>query len=189
MTNLVHAEKRQIEQPKKRRTWLEKHGELIAKLQNDFQLPEVADQSTTSTRYHTFTIGSLKFLISNTLSPEILEETKIHPLLLTPPWVLGTCNVRGDIISVFDLNKVFDQEANLLKASKPRVLVINEQDYTLGLRLDELPTPIDLKHEEQIRNFSNLPDSITTFVKAAYKRGDDIWLQINFSSLFLSLEN
>ncbi len=189
MSNLVHAGSRQLDQPNKRRTWLEKHGELIAKLQNDFQLPQVAEQSTTSTRFHTFTIGSLNFLISNTLSPEILEETNIHPLLLTPPWVLGTCNVRGDIISVFDLKQVFDQEAGLLNTSRPRVLVINEQDYTLGLRLDELPTPIDLKHEEQIRNFSNLPDSITTFVKAAYKREDELWLQINFSSLFLSLEN
>ena len=189
MSNLVHADSRQLDQPKKRRTWLEKHGELISKLQNDFQLPEVVESSTTTTRFHTFTIGSLNFLISNTLSPEILEETNIHPLLLTPPWVLGTCNVRGDIISVFDLNRVFDQQANLVKTSKPRVLVINEQDYTLGLRLDELPTPIDLKQEEQVRNFSSLPESITTFVKAAYKREDDLWLQINFSSLFLSLEN
>lgn len=189
MTNLVHADSRQIDQPKKRRTWLEKHGELIAKLQNDFQLPEVAEESPSSTRYHTFTIGSLNFLISNTLSPEILEETKIHPMLLTPPWVLGTCNVRGDIISVFDLNKVFDQQVDHLKTSKPRVLIINEQDYTLGLRLDELPVPIDLNHDEQVRNFSNLPESITSFVKAAYKRGDDFWLQINFNSLFLSLEN
>ena len=97
--------------------------------------------------------------------------------------------MRGDIVPVFDLNRVFEQETNILQAAKPRVLIINEQEYTLGLRLDELPTPIDLKHDEQINNFSSLPDSITTFVKAAYKRGDDFWLQINFNSLFLSLEN
>ena len=78
MSNLVHADSRQLDQPKKRRTWLEKHGELISKLQNDFQLPEVVESSTTTTRFHTFTIGSLNFLISNTLSPEILEETSIY---------------------------------------------------------------------------------------------------------------
>lgn len=189
MINSLQTEKNQVDKPSSRRTWLEKHGELISRLKDDFQLPKKSVDSSLATRFHTFNVGKLNFLVSNKLSPEILEETKIYPLLLTPPWVFGTCNVRGDIIPVFDLKKVFDQEIDILNISKPRVLVIHEQDYTIGLSLDELPIPIDLKNDEQIRNFSNLPSVITSFIKSAYKRGDEIWMEINFYSLFLSLEN
>ena len=73
MIDSLQADKNQIDQPKARRTWLEKHGKLIAKLQSDFQLPQVTDQSSTSTRFHTFNIGSLNFLVAHSaMGPRFL---------------------------------------------------------------------------------------------------------------------
>jgi len=168
--------------------WVDKHAELIAKLEAEYQLPIEAQNNLSETRYHEFSVGDLNILISDQYSPEILEDNVVYPMLLTPDWVIGTCNVRGEIIPIFDLEKIIYPDISVAKPTNYKTLILHEGNNAIGLPLFKLPELIHLEEEDHISNYSKFPELIKPYVKMVYKRKLKIWVLIDFSSFFTFLK-
>ncbi|WBO85722.1 chemotaxis protein CheW [Hymenobacter yonginensis] len=74
-----------------------------------------------------------------TLTPEIARMPK------TPPFVKGIANLRGDIIAIIDLEqrfglRSFEEELPALSYT----LAIEAKDYTIGIVVREVPTPLSI---------------------------------------------
>ena len=169
--------------------WLEKHAELIAKLEAEYQSPHEVKDDSLDTRFYGFTIANLNLLISDHISSEILEDNIVYPIPLTPNWLLGACNVRGDIVPIIDLAQIIAGEDRDTKPAEYKTLVLEEAGSTIGLPLIKLPVPIHFKEEDRVSNYSKLPDFVQPFITLAYKRKQNIWVCINFSSFISSLLN
>lgn len=169
--------------------WEDKHSELIAKLQAEYNSPQEEDTSSSTTRYQQFCVNDLNLLASEQHAPEILDDNIVYPLMLTPEWVLGTSNVRGKIVPIFDLEKILYPEVCSTKPKNYKTLVLHEGENTVGLPLFQLPVLIYLDKEECVAECSKLPGSIKPFVKKIYMRKDKVWILIDFSSLFSFLKS
>lgn len=168
--------------------WVDKHAELIAKLEAEYQLPIEAQNNLSETRFHEFSVGDLNILISDQHSPEILEDDVVYPMLLTPDWVIGACNVRGEIIPIFDLEKIIYPEISVAKPANYKTLILHEGTNAIGLPLFKLPKLIHLDKDDCINNYTMFPDLIKPHIKEIYKRKHKIWILIDFSSFLLFLK-
>ena len=169
--------------------WVEKHAELIAKLEAEYQSPHEAEDDSLGIRYYGFNIGGLNLLISEHISSEILEDNIIYPIPLAPSWLLGACNVRGDIVPIINLEQIITGEISIFEPMEYKTLILAEEGNTLGLPLVKLPKPIHFKQEERISNYSKLPELVQPFITVAYKRSQSIWACIDFPSFITSFTN
>lgn len=170
-------------------TWVDKHADLIAKLEAEYQLPFEEQNNLSETRFHEFSVGNLNILISDLHSPEILEDNAVYPMFLTPDWVIGTCNVRGRIIPIFNLEKIIYPDSSLAKPKEYKTLILTEGNNDIGLSIYKLPVMVHLEKEDCISHYSKFPDLIKPFIKDIYKRKHKIWILIDFSSFLMFLKS
>ncbi len=102
----------------------------------------------------------VRFLIDGTTFALPLENTleidyfpDITPLPNLPQWVLGICNLRGDIVSVVDIKQIFKlSSGNVDKARK--LVFIRNQDISTAIVVDNI-AGIIVTHEQDHQNDSN----------------------------------
>lgn len=84
-----------------------------------------------------FLLAHEKYAIETVYIREVCPLEKLTLLPLTPPFVLGIINLRGQILSVIDLRKFFDlPEKGLTNLN--RVIVLHSGDMEFGILADEI---------------------------------------------------
>jgi len=174
---------------KPRLSWVEKHAELIAKLEAEYQQPQGVVDKTLAERYYTFGNSGLNILIPNDVSSEVIEQSSIHQIPLAPDWLLGACNVRGDIVPVIDLSQIIGNKKTEISSKYSRILILGSAGNFVGMLVDELPKPVQFKKNQQISEFSKIPDVLKPYISVAYKKYSKQWLCIDFQSLITSFAN
>lgn len=88
----------------------------------------------------------------------------ITPIPNTSPLLLGTINLRGQVIWVADLGQ-FLGDTTVLNTERPEIMVIaiEDQESILGLAIDEINC-MDWLDIEQTQMPTNFPDSMLPFV-------------------------
>ena len=169
-------------------TWLEKHAELIAKLEAEYQLPTDVEKGLSVLHFHEFSVGDLNILISEHHSPEILEDNVVYPMLLTPDWVIGACNVRGEIIPIFDLEKIIFPDIKVARPTNYKTIILRDGKYTIALPLFNLPKLIQLEKDDSINDYSKVPELVRPFIKEVYRSKHKVWVLIDLSSFLAFLK-
>ncbi|MEM7401000.1 MAG: chemotaxis protein CheW [Pseudomonadota bacterium] len=168
--------------------WLDKHAELIAKLEAEYQQPIDTEKESSVLHFHEFSVGSLNILISEQHSPEILEDNVVYPMLLTPNWVIGTCNVRGEIIPVFDLEKIIFPDITVARPENYKTLILRDGKYTIGLPLFSLPKLIQFDKSDITDDSSKLPEIVRPFIKEIYRRKQNICVLLDLAAFLAFLK-
>ena len=172
-----------------RQAWVEKHAELIAKLEAEYQQPQQTESAENELRFYTFSIEDINILIPNEIPSEVFERSMIHSLPLAPEWLLGACNIRGDIVPIIDFCKIIGVKSKDINFNECTTLVLDKGDQSLGFVLDKLPTVILFKNKEKVSAYSKLPEVFKSFIKGAYKRKNKLYVHIDFPSLIKSFAN
>jgi purine-binding chemotaxis protein CheW len=112
--------------------------------------PSIATNTTAQRRLETveFALGPEHYAIETSFIREIYPLSEFTPLPCTPAFVLGLVNVRGQILSIINIKKLFDLPEKGLTDLNKAIIVHNEGmevgllgDRILGVRsvaLDEL---------------------------------------------------
>ena len=172
-----------------RTRWVERHAELITKLEAEYQTSQEVKDDSSDIRYYEFSVGNLNLLISDEMSSEILEDSIINPIPLAPSWLLGAGNVRGDIVPIIDLEQIVTGEIGVTEPVDYKILILSQGGDSIGLLLAKLPVPINFKIEERVSDYSKLPKLIQPFTTVAYKRKHNIWVCLDHPSFISSFSN
>ena len=107
-----------------------------------------------------------------------ISEMLVYPSMTRVPhaksWVLGIANIRGMLIPVMDL-RGFIEGTLTDKGRRTRVLLVQHENLSAGLLVDEA---MGLRHffdEERVGGISSLPDTYREFVVGGYKQGNTQW--------------
>lgn len=138
--------------------------------------------STPGTR-HGFRVDGFGILVPEGTSGEVLENHVVFPVPRTAAWFAGLCNVRGNIVPVYDL-------PGLMGGDRPpgrttRVLVIGTGERAAGFEIDSLPAAVQAG--EPLTSRPPLPPTLSDHVTAAYAWADEVWLEVDIESFLLSL--
>ena len=81
---------------------------LRARAQVLARIPERAPVAGASLEVLEFRLAKERYALENRWVQEVCPLKELTPLPCTPPFVLGIVNVRGRILPVLDLKKLFD---------------------------------------------------------------------------------
>ncbi|MEM8777913.1 MAG: chemotaxis protein CheW [Cyanobacteria bacterium P01_G01_bin.49] len=106
---------------------------------------------------------------------EVMQQTpdRITPIPNASPLLLGTLNLRGQIIWVADLGQFLGNTIPL-KTDRPEipVIAVEEQETILGLAIDKLED-MEWLDIEQLEAATNVADHIAPYVQGEWKFDED----------------
>ena len=129
-----------------------------------------------------FRVGDLLMVSSLGEISEILVYPRMTRVPQARSWVKGIANVRGNLLPVMDLRGFIEGETTDLHR-RSRVLVIQSENLTAGLLVDEAMGMRHFFDEERVGGLSSLPDTYREFVSAGYKQGNTQWGVFSMSRL------
>ncbi len=138
--------------------------------------PDIQALKTPSGELHLrFFLGSNdEFALPAIGIKEVMQQPpdRITAIPNASPLLLGTINLRGQVIWVADLGQ-FLGDKSYLNTDRPEipVIAIEEQEIMLGLAVDRLGD-MDWLDLEQLTGATNAPDQIAPYVQGEWVQGE-----------------
>jgi len=134
--------------------------------------------------HYAYRLGELAFFLPEDVLTEIIESVDITFVPLMPKTVLGLCNVRGNLVPVFDLHGFLDMQRT--KQDK-HLLCIGVGDNMVGVLLDEMPFRVNLSECKALSTVPTLPSVIQSYVSQVYEKDNLLFLDYQHEAFFDSL--
>ncbi len=136
-----------------------------------------------------FQLGEEHYALDIQIAREIVEMMPITPLPRAPEYLAGIINLRGEITNIIDLRDLLGLPES--REAENRKIVVLMPDVAsgsnVGIIVDDVHSVISI-HNEQIERINDgITSSISGYVKAIIKIGDEedektktliIWLDI-----------
>jgi purine-binding chemotaxis protein CheW len=94
-------------------------------------------------KFVVFTLGDELFAVSARNVSEVASPLSITALPKAPEWLFGITNLRGEIVSVINLPKLWKREIPATFA-KPKLIILRGKNGTLALAADRLNEIVSL---------------------------------------------
>ena len=128
-----------------------------------------------------FTLNEKLFGILLDKVKEIVKETKVTPVPLTPEYIEGVMNLRGEPISIIDLKKRLGFK---LKAGSIDIILCYIKDSIVGLRVDKILNIHKYSPEDFKEVSSGFKEDIESkYVKGIVRIKEDKYLIIDVDKL------
>ncbi|MGZ4958786.1 MAG: chemotaxis protein CheW [Methylomonas sp.] len=141
-------------------------------------------------QYLTFLVGDESFAVSILDVKEIIEITNVTHVPLTPDYIYGVINLRGNVVPVIDLSaRLKNQRADISKRSCIVLVAVETAEglQLIGMLVDEVREILEIPNA----NIQPPPDfgaAIRTDFIQAMARVDDVFIILLAMNRVLSLE-
>lgn len=148
---------------------------------------EVAEDAA---QYLTFSVAEERLAMSIDAVQEIIETPLITKVPMTPDYIRGVINLRGNVVPVVDLGARL--ERGRLTISKRTCIVLVEvnasgESYVLGMLVDEVRNILDIPRED-VKPAPEFGSEIRTDFIEAMGRVDDVFVIILAIDNVLSIQ-
>lgn len=107
---------------------------------------------------------------------EIFPLVKITRVPRTPSYILGVINLRGTVVPVLSLHRLFGL-SEPLSTEESRIIILTEQEGMFGVLADEISSVTKVGedqiqtdiYEKYIDAFVKLPDRVVMVLKRQFK--------------------
>jgi purine-binding chemotaxis protein CheW len=125
--------------PEQARAVLEERARLLART------PPVQPRATEIVEVVKFSVAGERYAVGACFVREVVRFTALTPVPGTPPFLAGVVNLRGEILAVFDLPRLFGMDEAREPAS---ILVLGGERPEFGLLADAVHELVALRHDE-----------------------------------------
>lgn len=136
-----------------------------------------------------FKLGQETFGIRIQQVKEVTLTPTISRVPKAPAFILGVANIRGDIMAIMDLEKRMgiSKKSNLTLQKKPPkyTLVIENEDYSIGLTVEEVPVSVTIATS----SIDKAPDIIREtqinkdYLEGIAKTGNDLLIILDINNM------
>jgi twitching motility protein PilI len=131
-----------------------------------------------------FRVGNLGLLVPVEIYCEVIEQIPVNPLPNTQPWFGGLLNLRGNLVPVIDLHRLFGEESP--DAKKRRLFTIDKGEKSVAVWIDGLPQ-VRSAFPQPLPEIPPAPAILESHINAAYQQQGHIWFSIDYDSFFKAL--
>ena len=137
----------------------------LPNLTNSFSDDEKSAQKS-GEKFVVFVLGDEFFAVSAKQVAEVVQPLPLTTLPNVPEWLLGMANLRGNIISVVNLLKLWDKKT-LPVSSKTKFIVLRSQDSdsSVAFTVDKLSEIVNLPNDD----IQFIKDDKSLYGKAIHK--------------------
>ena len=97
-------------------------------------------------KFVVFTLGDELFAVSAQNVSEVVQPLEITALPNVPEWLFGITNLRGEIVSVINLPKLWQLQTPT-NFAKPKLIILHVQNGSIALATDRLNEIVNLPEE------------------------------------------
>ncbi|MGM0568111.1 MAG: chemotaxis protein CheW [Elusimicrobiota bacterium] len=137
--------------------------------------------------YLVFNVEKESYAIELKNIKEVLLPLSIVPLPSSPGWLLGVINLRGDILAVMDLKKLFGLKDEKDSNGEQRLVVIEKEDVKFCLLVDGVKDIFALPVESIDPPLSTLKQVKAGYLKGEVSYGKDLIALINLDNMIKSV--
>jgi len=122
---------------------------------------------------------------------EVIHKFEVIQLPSPPPFLIGAINLRGQIVSVFDLSKAFSGKATEYKSLATCLVIIHINQTKFAIIVDRASGVTHFGDNQCEKIDENLCKKYQEVVTHLHKHGKDIVLKFNTDKLldFLGYQN
>lgn len=149
-----------------------------------------AEAADDATQYLTFSVAEERLAMSIDAVQEIIETPQITRVPMTPDYIRGVINLRGNVVPVVDLGARLGRGTLTLSKRSCIVLVeVKSQDnsYVLGMLVDEVNNILEIPRED-VKPAPEFGSEIRTDFIEAMGRVDDVFVIILAIDHVLSIQ-
>ena len=129
-----------------------------------------------------FRVGDIGLLISTSTTSEVFEPLPISALPDTADWFVGLCNLRGNIVPVYEIETLFHTQKS--SDDKRKLLVLGKNDSALGILISGLPQALRLNDTHIMAELPPIPERLADYIPRAYVKDERVWLEFDHDLFF-----
>ena len=120
-------------------------------------LIKIEDEIQTTTPLYdmgvSFIINNVKYYINMASVKEFfkIDNQKFIKVPNTPNFIFGLVNIKGEYITVLDIRSFFGNSKTEIK-EKSTIIILNSEEYKIGILADEICESMNIDFEELIQN-------------------------------------
>lgn len=128
--------------------------------------------------------GDVRLLVELDATSEVVEMPPLFRLPGAPAGIKGLTNRHGRVVPVMDLSVLFGFQRD--PGAKVWLLVCGRGDAAVGLVVDTLPERKKFGQDDAV-SLSDITHPIAAYAKAAYRDGQDVWIDLDTEAFFTSV--
>jgi len=146
-------------------------------------IPEKNERPQTS-QFILFLLGNQKFALTVSKLKDVISLSKITPIPLAPKQIMGTINLRGRVVTIFDIEKILNfhnpETKNMM------ISIIEHEDHLYGFLVSKVLSVIELENDEINTTPGNVSQTWTSISKGICEREGDLIVIIDIDA-FLNI--
>lgn len=168
-------------QPTTDETWLSP-GAALNRFEFLRELSVAQSRGTQAQVRYGFWLNKIGLLIPPLTPSEVIDEIPIFALPNTADWFSGFCNLRGNIIPVYDLELLF----GFLEGGtdKRYLVVLDKGENAVGIVTKVLPQPHIFDESSIMPNRPPIPKHLEAYVSKAYILDQKVWFDFDHRGFF-----
>ncbi len=133
-----------------------------------------------------FQLGAHKYIMPIADVSEVLSVKDFTAIPLTPSWLVGISNVRGNLITLLDLHELVFAVPIAGNYATKRMLLVKHESHNYGLMIDAI---IGMKSFNAELGTDEIPESFdydhVDYISAFYNSGEEWFAALSIQSLLL----
>ena len=125
-----------------------------------------------------FHIGDEAFGIGIKQIFQIIKPQEVFKVPNTPPYIEGLINLRGKVMTVFNLRKRFNMPEKE-NDEDTKILIVRSNDYLLGFIVDNVTEIVRVQDEDIVETPSELKSFERRFLTGVAKVGEKLILLLD----------
>ena len=148
----------------------------------------LAEENNIRNQYCVFKAGMEEYAISMNVVKEVVKFSKLAPIPQMPDYILGMCNVRGNIYGVMDLSCFFKDIVT--NTERNYLLILDHDEFKMAISIERVPDSLIISgHEVERLNTSSLKSMVRQkFLQGIIKLEKRMIILINVLDMISSQE-
>ena len=144
---------------------------------NTSQKEQSKDESSYSTRYLSFSLGTEEYAIPLLSVKEVIAIPDVTPVPFTPNYFQGIMNLRGQVISIIDLRKKLGVTAKT--ESETAVIICDLNPLCLGIVVDSVNYVLSLRPQDIAAKPDIQSSRNTDYITGVYRKDKKLILLLD----------
>ncbi len=163
-----------------------KCDQILSQVKERKRKEKIVDVTEEKTKLVIFSLLDDYYAIRGNEIKEIILVDKITFVPGSPDYILGIINVRGDIESVLNLNKLLGLPDSKIDKSN-RIIIASDLDMRSGILVDSVVDVVDIPKSSITPPISTLGETLKDFVVGETVYGDKSITQLDIINIFKSI--
>lgn len=135
-------------------------------------------------RFYGFKLNEVCLLLDADVRSEVLNKVSITPVPLMPKFIKGLCNVRGNLVPVYDLYEKLRLTRPEKEVVNKKILVIDENQNMAAIEIDEMVTTLEFDEQDMHTDITSNIESLNNIITYSYEENGNNWYGFNHKKLF-----